>query len=113
MSAQAIAGLAALFGAAMLIGCFVPRHRLPRRLPHDALLHIAAFSLLALPLTAWPATRGALPLAMFGLWLVGFLVELLQGLVPGRRFGADDLVYNAAGIGLGAAAGLLLLPAGG
>lgn len=108
MSPEPITGLAALLGAAMLIGCFVPRHLLPRRLPHDALLHIGAFGLLALPLAGWPATRDALPLAMLGLWLVGLAVELLQGLVPGRRFGADDLVYNAAGIVLGTGIGLLL-----
>ena len=113
MSAQAITGLAALLGAAMLLGCFVPRHLLPRRLPHDALLHIAAFSMLALPLAGWPATRDALPLAMLGLWLVGLLVELLQGLVPGRRFGADDLIYNAVGIALGGGLGLLVAPAAG
>jgi hypothetical protein len=108
MSPEPITGLAALLGAAMLIGCFVPRHLLPRRLPHDALLHIGAFGLMALPLAGWPATREVLPLAMLGLWLLGLLVELLQGLVPGRRFGADDLVYNAAGILLGTGIGLLL-----
>lgn len=113
MSPEPITGLAALLGAAMLIGCFVPRHLLPRQLPHDALLHIGAFCLLALPLAGWPATRDVLPLAMLGLWLLGLLVELLQGLVPGRRFGADDLAYNAAGIVLGAGVGILLAgPAG-
>lgn len=101
--------LPALLGAAMLIGCFVPSHRLPKRLPHDSVLHIGAFGLLALPIGFLPTSTLAM-LALCGLlFVLGALVELAQrAWVPGRGFGYDDIAYNGIGVALGWFAGSVL-----
>lgn len=92
--------LLGLAGLLMLLGCFVPAHRLPVGLPHESLLHIGAFALLTLPLCTFDLTRLEIAGAGLGIWLLGLLIECLQNLVPGRHFGVDDLVYNAIGIAL-------------
>jgi VanZ family protein len=93
--------------AAVSLGCLLPAGWLPT-LPNDKLLHFgayAALTLLALPMVAsW---------RQWGYWLLGLLlagaaIELLQNLVPGRRFCWRDLAANAAGI---AAAAVCALPA--
>lgn len=92
--------LAGIAGLAMLLGCFVPRHLLPRKMPHDSVLHIAAFALISLPLCQFSSSNTSLLLICIGIWTVGFVIECIQHFIPQRRFGVDDLLYNAAGIAL-------------
>lgn len=90
--------LAGLLGALMLMGCFVPQDKLPRGLPHDSILHVGAFAMLAMPVCLMSHTPATMWLYAFGLWIAGFVVECIQHFVPTRQFGVDDLVYNALGI---------------
>jgi VanZ family protein len=89
--------------AAVSAGCLMPAHWLPP-LPNDKLLHFLAFGGLAL-LTSRIAQNGSEQfLWLIGLLLVGWMIEMLQNLVPGRQFCWRDLAANAAGISV---AGLL------
>lgn len=92
--------LAGLAGALMLLGCFVPRSKLPAKLPHDSILHITAFALMTLPLCTLARNSLQLLGLCAALWVFGLLIECIQHYIPQRRFGADDLLYNAAGIAL-------------
>ena len=104
--------LAAFFltAAAVLMGCLVPG-RWVSRLPHDKLLHFLAYALLTA--LAWEITPQATAIAwwVLALTLAGWGIELLQTLVPGRRFCWRDGLANMAGIftaslGLGLLGGL-------
>lgn len=88
-------------GLAMVVGCFVPKRFLPPRMPHDGLLHVAAFALLSFPIGL--AHQSMLSTACWaaGLFAFGVLIEIGQILVPDRHFGWDDIAYNAGGILLG------------
>lgn len=91
---------------AVSAGCLVPARWLPP-LPHDKLLHFLAFGGLAF-LAACMAQDHVQQLV----WLVGILVaswaiELLQNLVPGRKFCWRDMAANAAGISVAALLSLL------
>jgi CRP-like cAMP-binding protein len=78
----------------------------PGGVPLDKLLHFAGYLTLAAIFTL--ALRPALYLpALAGLGGLGFLIELLQRRV-GRGSEAADELANLAGIGVGAAAGLLI-----
>lgn len=90
-----LAGLAGIF---MLLGCIVPQRFLPKGLPHDGLLHTGAFALLSLPFCL--AANGVYELILVSLkvWTFGLLIECIQHFIPTRRFGFDDLLYNAAGV---------------
>lgn len=90
--------LLGLFGALMMLGCFVPQDKLPRGLPHDSVLHIGAFALLTLALCMTSPDTAAMWRYAFCMWILGLLVECIQHFVPTRQFGVDDLVYNALGI---------------
>lgn len=87
-------------------GCLAPAGWLPV-LKHDKLLHFLAFALLtllaALALRDWAWWPGCL----LGLLFAGWLIEVLQKLVPGRNFCWRDMAANAAGIAC--AAGVVLL----
>lgn len=94
--------------AVVSAGCLAPSGWLPV-LPNDKLLHFGAFA--ALTLLALRLAHGWREL---GYWLVGLLVagwviEVLQNLVPGRRFCWRDLGANAAGIAVAACCAPLLL----
>ena len=89
--------LFALAGALVVFGCLLPNAWLPP-LPNDKLLHFLAFGgLTALALRMAPS-GGAAWAWLAGLLLAGWLIEILQGWVPGRRFCWRDLGANAAGI---------------
>lgn len=86
---------------AVSAGCLMPARWLPP-LPHDKLLHFLAFGGLA-----FLAARIAQNNAEQVWWLVGLLVaswaiEVLQNLVPGRKFCWHDMAANAAGISVAA-----------
>src|SRR4051812_5670691 len=78
-------------------GCLLPAGWLPP-LPNDKLLHFVAFgglTLIALRIAQdWSEMRYWLA----GLALAGWLIEVLQNLVPGRSFCWRDLGANVAGI---------------
>lgn len=79
-------------------GCLVPNRWLPANMPNDKLMHFAAFfvlSLLALRIASCP-TESALWLG--GLLVAGWLIEVLQQLLPDRGFSWRDIAANAAGI---------------
>lgn len=88
-------------GLAMIVGCFLPKRFLPPRMPHDGLLHIAAFALLSAPIGFMPTTLVETLAWAAGLFAFGILIEIGQILVPDRHFGWDDIAYNAGGILLG------------
>lgn len=90
--------MAGLAGILMLSGCIIPSHMLPKKMPHDSLLHALAFALLTLPLCSLLLSPLELLVACVGLWLFGLAIECLQQLVPGRQFGLDDVAYNTIGI---------------
>ena len=80
-------------------GCLMPARWCPP-LPNDKLLHFSAFGGLAL-LTGNLVDRvGALLWSHLGLLAFGWIIEMLQNLVPGRRFCWRDLLANTVGIGL-------------
>jgi len=88
-------------------GCLAPAAYLPP-LPNDKLMHFLAFGALALLAARLAGDGGALRYWLAGLLLAGWLIELLQNLVPGRKFCWRDLGANAAGIAAGAACARLL-----
>ncbi|MCE3262040.1 MAG: hypothetical protein K0R43_1119 [Pseudoduganella sp.] len=97
----------ALAMAGVTAGCLAPAGWLPV-LKHDKLLHFLAFALLtslaALALPDWTLW----PWCLLGLLLAGWLIEVLQKLVPGRNFCWKDMAANAAGIASVAAVVLLI-----
>lgn len=97
MSWEVIVFMAA--SGAVAIGCLLPAGWLPP-LPNDKLLHFGAFAFLTtLAMLIEPdwALRSAW---LSGLLLAGFMIEVLQQRIPGRRFCWRDMAANAAGITL-------------
>jgi VanZ family protein len=86
-----------LAAAGIVAGCLVPNEWLPP-LPNDKLLHFLAFGLLALLLARMVPQGWILQLCLLGLLGAAFLIEILQNLVPGRKFCWRDMAANAAGI---------------
>ncbi|NHZ78765.1 hypothetical protein F2P44_05655 [Massilia sp. CCM 8695] len=82
---------------AIVAGCLVPNEWLPP-LPNDKLLHFLAFGVLALLLARMVPGGWILQASLLGLLLAGLLIEILQELVPGRKFCWRDMAANAAGI---------------
>lgn len=82
-------------------GCLVPNRWLPR-LPNDKFLHFASFALLGM--LALRIAHGHTQAAfwLLGLFVLGWLIECLQALVPDRRFCWRDVGANAGGIAFAA-----------
>jgi len=91
---------------AISVGCLLPANWLPP-LPNDKLLHFLAFAGLTLLASRVASGWGELQFWLVGLVLGGWLIEILQNLVPGRNFSWRDLGANVAGIAT--AAGVILL----
>lgn len=94
--------------AAVSAGCLAPAGWLPE-LPNDKLLHFGAYAALTLLALRLAHGWGELACWLLGLLLAGWVIELLQNLVPGRRFCWRDLGANAAGIAAAACCAPLLL----
>jgi hypothetical protein len=70
---------------AVSIGCLMPARWLPP-LPNDKLLHFLAFGTLAgLAVRIAQGSRQRIG-ALFAVFVIGFVIELLQSIVPGRKF---------------------------
>jgi len=82
---------------AISFGCLVPAAWLPP-LPNDKLLHFLAFGALALLATRLAQDWAERRYWLLGLLLAGWTIEVLQNLVPGRKFCWRDMAANAAGI---------------
>lgn len=80
-------------------GCLLPARWCPP-LPNDKLLHFTAFGGLALLAGNLVNSVSALLWFHLGLLGLGWVIEMLQNLVPGRRFCWRDLFANAVGIAL-------------
>lgn len=80
-------------------GCLLPARWCPP-LPNDKLLHFTAFGGLALLAGRLVDSVSALLWCHLGLLVFGWTIEMLQNLVPGRRFCWHDLLANAVGIAL-------------
>lgn len=93
---------------AVSVGCLLPAGWLPL-LPNDKALHFGAYA--GLTLLSLRIAHGWHELALWvlGLALSGWLIEVLQNLVPGRRFSWGDMVANLAGIAAACCAAPLLL----
>ncbi|KQV88706.1 hypothetical protein ASD15_26885 [Massilia sp. Root351] len=94
--------------AGVSIGCLLPAGWLPV-LPNDKLLHFGAFLLLTLLAARIAVNWTEMAYWMAGLLVGGWLIEVLQNLVPGRKFSWLDLAANAAGIAAAAACAPFLL----
>lgn len=99
-------GVFALAMAGVVAGCLAPAGWLPV-LKHDKLLHFLAFALLTLLASMALDDWARWPFCLLGLLFLGWLIEVLQKLVPGRNFCWQDMAANAAGIA--SAAGVVLL----
>ena len=87
-----------LFGAlAVSAGCLIPARWLPP-LPNDKLLHFLAFGGLALLAGSIAQTFAEQAIWFLGLVVAGWAIEILQNLVPGRKFCWRDMAANVAGI---------------
>lgn len=93
--------------AGVSLGCLVPAAWLPP-LPNDKLLHFLAFGGLTLLAAQLAQDRAELRYWLFGLLLAGWVIEVLQNLVPGRKFCWRDMAANAAGIAAAALFSFLL-----
>lgn len=106
MSLRRLSGAA--FAAALLavaVLSLLPSSRLPTVSVSDKIEHLAAYAVLALiGSLRWNTARGLLGLGL-ALVALGGLLELAQGLVPGRFTDAADFAANCTGVLLG------LLPA--
>lgn len=91
--------LAALIGVSA--GCLVPARWLPP-LPNDKLMHFLAYAGLALLAGRIAQTDVQHALWLTGLLGLGWAIELLQNMVPGRRFCWRDMAANAGGIAFAA-----------
>lgn len=89
--------LFAVTGIAVVVGCLLPNAWLPP-LPNDKLLHFGAFGVLTALAMRIAPHGAAMALWLGGLLLAGWVIELLQSWVPGRRFCWRDMGANAAGI---------------
>lgn len=98
--------LFAVTGFAVVVGCLLPNAWLPP-LPNDKLMHFAAFGGLTVLALRIAPHGAAMALWVGGLLLAGWVIEMLQSWVPGRKFCWRDMGANAAGI---AAAALLMRP---
>lgn len=78
-------------------GCLIPANWLPP-LPNDKLLHFLAYGGMAMLIVRLAKDGPFLLLSLAGLFLSGWLIEVLQHWVPGRRFCWRDLAANTAGI---------------
>lgn len=77
--------LFAIGTVAVSIGCLVPARWLPP-LPNDKLLHFLAFGVLAgLAMRIAQGNRQRIG-ALLAVFAIGLAIELLQSLVPGRKF---------------------------
>jgi VanZ family protein len=88
---------------AVSTGCLLPARWLPP-LPNDKLLHFLAFGGLALLAGRIAQSNSEQLIWLAGLLIVSWGIEVLQNLVPGRKFCWRDMAANAAGISV---AGLL------
>jgi VanZ family protein len=86
---------------AVSAGCLVPARWLPP-LRNDKLLHFLAFGGLALLATQMARTHAEQLAWLLGLLAAGWAIEVLQNLVPGRKFCWRDMAANAAGISVAA-----------
>ncbi len=83
--------------AAISAGCLVPASWLPA-LPNDKLLHFFAFGGLALLATRIAQNNGELLFWLGGIFFIGWIIEIVQNWMPGRKFCWRDLLANTAGI---------------
>lgn len=95
--------------AGVSVGCLLPANWLPL-LPHDKWLHFFAFAGLTVLAARITPVGVSLLFTLGALLLAGWLIEVLQKLVPGRNFCWRDMAANAAGIAV-AAVGILLVRA--
>jgi VanZ family protein len=91
----------ALTGIAVVVGCLLPNAWLPP-LPNDKLMHFAAFGALTVLALRIAPHGAAMGLWLGGLLLAGWVIEMLQSWVPGRKFCWRDMGANAAGIAVAA-----------
>jgi VanZ family protein len=83
---------------ALVAGCLVPNRWLPARMPNDKLMHFAAFFLLSLLALRIATGRMESAIWLGGLFVAGWLIEILQKLLPDRGFSWRDIAANTAGI---------------
>ncbi len=86
----------------------MPGELLANAAPDDVLTHFVCYALLA-AIPTWRLTslfHGVL--ASIAMILLGFLLELLQTVIPGRGFEWKDVASSAMGVALGLTTGLLL-----
>lgn len=86
-----------LFAIAIAGGCLAPAQWLPP-LPNDKLLHFLAYGGLAVIAGHIATTLTGYVYFLIALLIAGFVIEILQNFVPGRKFCKRDMAANTAGI---------------
>jgi len=86
---------------AVTVGSLVPARMLPP-LPNDKLMHFVAYSCLAIMVTRLAPER-TMFFCIAMLFMGGWIIEILQNLVPGRNFCWHDMLANTFGIACGSA----------
>lgn len=81
----------------VMAGCLLPPRWLPP-LPNDKLMHFLAFGGLSFLAGKIAADDSHLLWWLAGLFIAGWLIEVLQKWVPGRDFCWRDLAANTTGI---------------
>lgn len=94
----------------VLLGCLMPLSRLPP-LPNDKVMHFAAFGGMSLLAGRLVTTPWQICLTLLAVLAASWLIEVLQNLVPGRKFCWRDMAANAAGIACAGVCLALLPPA--
>lgn len=82
---------------AVSAGCLAPARWLPP-LPNDKLMHFGAFAGLAFLAARIAENSSEQLLWLCGLVAASWFIEVLQNLVPGRKFCWRDMAANMAGI---------------
>ena len=82
---------------AIIVGCLLPTAWMPP-LPNDKLMHFLAYGVMTLLAARIASSDKQLAMLLLGLFIAGWLIEVLQNRVPGRAFCWRDMAANTAGI---------------
>lgn len=83
------------------VGTLSPSRWLPAWLPNDKVLHAGVYFLLSLLVLMKVSLLPWGLLSIYGLFMLGFGLEIAQRYIPGRGFSIGDVAANGVGIAMG------------